>query len=42
MIRKYIEAESARYEKLSKEMADDRTPDLEGLDDIFLWSLQQM
>ncbi len=42
VIRKYIEDEIARYEKLSKEMADDRTPDLEGLDDIFLWSLQQM
>ncbi len=41
-IRKYMEDEIARYERLSKEMADDRTPDWEGLDEIFLWSLRQI
>lgn len=41
VIRKYIEEEIARYEQLSKEMPDDRTPDWNRLDQIFLWCLQQ-
>lgn len=41
VIRKYIEDEIDRYERLSREMPDDRTPDWERLDQIFLWSLGQ-
>ena len=39
--RKFIEEELIRYEKLSKEMEDDRKPDWDYLDQVFLWTLQQ-
>lgn len=36
VIHKYIEEEIVRYEQLSKEISDDRTPDWEALDRAFL------
>lgn len=41
VIRHYIEEEIARYEMLLKEIEDDRKPDQEGLDQIFMRILQQ-
>ena len=41
VIRTYISEEIIRYEQLLKEMADDRKPDWERLDKVFLWVLQQ-
>lgn len=42
VIREYIENEIMRYERILKETADDRKPDWEGLDKVFLWALQQI
>lgn len=41
VIRRYIEEEIARYETLLKEIEDDRKPDQERLDQVFLRALRQ-
>ena len=41
VIQKFIEEEIVRYGQLSKEMADDRTPDWEVLDNVFLTILEK-
>ena len=41
VIQKFIEEEIVRYGQLSKEMADDRTPDWEVLDNVFLTMLEK-
>lgn len=41
VIRKYIETEIDRYERLAKEMPDDRTHDWERLNQVFLRSLRE-